>query len=90
MVLISRDCLSILFIISKLIWNNPLKKSLTSAEILSQAMIFLMAGYETTSSTLSFLGYNLAMNLDKQEKLISEIDQVLEKYVISYFYEHNI
>lgn len=63
-------------------WNNPLKKTLTSAEILSQAFIFLIAGYETTATSLCFVAYNLATNLTNQDKLIDEIDQVLEKHVI--------
>ncbi|CAL8285941.1 unnamed protein product [Arctogadus glacialis] len=37
-------------------------------------MIFLFAGYETTSSSLGFLAYNLALNPEVMTKLQQEID----------------
>lgn len=67
---------------SKETWNGPLKKTLTNKEILSQSVLFLLAGYETTATTLEFITYNLAMNPDVQEKLIHEVDAVLENHVI--------
>uniref|UniRef100_H3C2D9 unspecific monooxygenase n=1 Tax=Tetraodon nigroviridis TaxID=99883 RepID=H3C2D9_TETNG len=50
-------------------------KGLTDKEILAQAMIFIFAGYETTSSSLGFLAYSLATNPDIQKKLQEEIDK---------------
>ncbi|KAL3066708.1 hypothetical protein OYC64_016618 [Pagothenia borchgrevinki] len=49
-------------------------KGLSDHEILSQAMIFLFAGYETSSSSLSFLAYNLAMNPQIMKRLQEEVD----------------
>ena len=43
-------------------------------EMQAQMILFLLAGYETTSSALSFTGYELALNVHVQRKLQEEID----------------
>ncbi|NXH13437.1 CP3AO protein, partial [Bucco capensis] len=52
-------------------------KALSDIEILSQAFIFLFAGYEPTSNTLGYLAYELALHPDVQQKVLEEIDTVL-------------
>ena len=63
--------------------TTMLKKTLTPSEILSNAILFLLAGYETTATTLGWISYNLALNHQVQDKLIEEVDSVLEKHVMS-------
>lgn len=46
----------------------------------AQSWVFFIAGFETSSSTLSFCLYELARNPDVQKKVQQEIDQVKEKH----------
>jgi cytochrome P450 family 6 len=46
----------------------------------AQALIFLIAGYETSGSTLSFALYELALHPEIQQSLRAEILQVLSKH----------
>ncbi|KAM4820706.1 cytochrome P450 3A12-like isoform 3-T4 [Thomomys bottae] len=50
-------------------------KALTDLELAAQSIIFIFAGYETTSSTLSFIMYLLALHPDVQKKLQEEVDR---------------
>ncbi|KAM6156412.1 cytochrome P450 3A4-like [Erethizon dorsatum] len=52
-------------------------KALSDVEIAAQSISFIFAGYETTSSTLSFIMYALATHPDVQKKLQQEIDAAL-------------
>ncbi|XP_044758511.1 cytochrome P450 9e2-like [Coccinella septempunctata] len=47
---------------------------ITDDLITAQALIFFLAGLETSSSLLSFLSYELAKNPDIQRKLTKEVD----------------
>ena len=51
---------------------------LSDEEIVAQSIIFLLAGYETSSNTLSFTLYYLALNPDVQDKLRTEIKEAME------------
>ena len=55
----------------------------STEEIAGVAFDFLLAGYETTSNTLSYTTYLLAMHPDVQEKLQNEIDRYFEEDPVS-------
>jgi hypothetical protein len=46
-------------------------------QLAAQVVMFLTAGYETSTNSLSFLSYYLSTHLEAQEKLHQEIDGVL-------------
>ncbi|XP_030788189.1 thromboxane-A synthase isoform X1 [Rhinopithecus roxellana] len=60
---------------------RPMARPLTVDEIVGQAFIFLIAGYEIVTNTLSFATYLLATNPACQEKLLREVDLFKEKHV---------
>ena len=45
-------------------------------DILAQSLVFLLAGYETPSTTLGFVCYHLATDTHVQDKLRDEIDRM--------------
>ncbi|XP_067675595.1 cytochrome P450 3A29-like [Haliotis asinina] len=52
-------------------------RHLSTEEVVAQCILFFVAGYETTGSSLSFISYNLAMHPDVQEKAYREIKEML-------------
>lgn len=59
--------------------NKWKMRGLTMDEIVGNSILFLLVGYDTTSNALAFTAYNLATHPEYQEKLIEEIDTVLDK-----------
>lgn len=60
--------------------TNESEKLLSIEEIAAQAYLFFIAGYESSSTTMSFCMYELAKNRDVQRKLCQEIDNVLQQH----------
>ncbi|KAI2474258.1 hypothetical protein C4B38_000329, partial [Diabrotica virgifera virgifera] len=54
-------------------------KEITNIEITAQALIFFFAGFDSVSSLMCFLSYELALNPDIQTRLRQEIDDGFEK-----------
>ncbi|KAF5285366.1 hypothetical protein FQR65_LT13256 [Abscondita terminalis] len=52
---------------------------ISDEDLYAQAGMFFLAGYETSSSALTFCTYELAINPDVQEKLRSEIDEAFSE-----------
>ena len=52
---------------------SSVDKYLTEEEILAQSWVFFLAGYETTSTTLTFATYELALNPGAQQRLYDEV-----------------
>ncbi len=48
---------------------------LTENEILSQAFLFLLGGFDTTATTLTYIAYILATKPEIQEKCFQEIQR---------------
>ncbi|KRT85204.1 cytochrome P450, partial [Oryctes borbonicus] len=55
-------------------------QGVTTEEMLAQSFIFFDAGFETSSTNLTFSLYELAMHQDLQQKVRDEIFTVLERH----------
>ncbi|XP_042351719.1 thromboxane-A synthase [Plectropomus leopardus] len=56
------------------------KKMITEDEIVGQAFVFLLAGYETSSNTLAFTCYLLAIHPECQCKVQEEVDDFFTRH----------
>ncbi|XP_067687897.1 cytochrome P450 3A21-like [Haliotis asinina] len=57
--------------------NNHSISRLATDEIIAQGILFFIAGYDTTASTLQFASYCLATHPEIQEKAYNEIKEML-------------
>lgn len=66
-------------------WNTVIKadesqKTMTLNEMAAASFLFFAAGFETSSTTLSYCLYELAKNHDIQKRVHSEIDRILKEH----------
>ena len=66
-------------------WETVIKgdesqKTLTLNEMAAQSFVFFAAGFETSSTTMSFCMYELAKDQNLQQRVHQEIDSVLERH----------
>uniref|UniRef100_A0A0K0FVA5 Cytochrome P450 n=1 Tax=Strongyloides venezuelensis TaxID=75913 RepID=A0A0K0FVA5_STRVS len=64
--------------------QNQKKKGMSKIEVLSQGFLFLLAGYETTASSIHFLLFMLAHHQEYQDRCREEILEVLGEKSIDY------
>ncbi|XP_037929727.1 probable cytochrome P450 6a13, partial [Teleopsis dalmanni] len=71
-----KDYLNILMELRK----SETSDALTMEEITAQTFLFFVAGFETSSSVMSFCLYELALNPDIQEKARTEMNAVMAQH----------
>ncbi|XP_055301644.1 probable cytochrome P450 9f2 [Sitodiplosis mosellana] len=60
------------------IGRRQVNRTYTDDEIISQCFLFFLAGFDTLSTGLTFMAYELALNQDIQQKLYEEIREANE------------
>ncbi|XP_062552199.1 cytochrome P450 9e2-like [Armigeres subalbatus] len=53
--------------------KTVVSKTMTEPELIAQCLIFFLAGFDTISTAMMFMAYELAINYDIQQKLYEEI-----------------
>ena len=59
------------------------KEVMSDDEIAAHSITFILAGYETTASALTYVSYLLALHPDIQENLQAEIDNYYDNNPVS-------
>ncbi|CAF4117159.1 unnamed protein product [Rotaria sp. Silwood2] len=70
--------------------TDTIPKKLQYEEVISNVFLFMIAGYETTSTALTYCTYILATHANVQEKLRAEIDECQDKNESDYDRVHNM
>lgn len=52
-----------------------------------EVFVFFLAGFETSSTTLSFCLHEMAVNQDIQSRVCKEINETINKYGLPFTYE---
>ena len=63
--------------------DSETAEKLETGEIVADSVGFILAGYETTSTALTFATYLLAANPEVQERLANEIHEYFEENPVS-------
>ena len=69
---------------SELDEEGSTRQKLTDDQIVIHAATFMLVGSETTSTTLTYVSYLLALNPTVQEKLQREIEDYFQDNPVSY------
>ncbi|KAK5644105.1 hypothetical protein RI129_007950 [Pyrocoelia pectoralis] len=74
-------------VLMELVDNNKDIDSISFSEMVAQVYVFFIAGFETSSATMSFCLMELCLNPEVQEKLREEVNLILNKHNGTITYE---
>lgn len=60
--------------------DEKVKQNVTISELAAQSFVFYIAGFETSSTLMTFICYELSTHQDIQDRLRQEILEVMEKH----------